>query len=368
MKIQAGRIMRIGLMLSVVFMMSCESKSEAQLESTQVGEESVTESVYEDDKIPVVTEEVFAMDTYITITCYGEKAQEAANAVVEEIDRLDEILSVGNPESEVSQLNGHKEASLSSDTAAILEEALQIYQETHGAFDITVYPLMDAWGFTTGEYRVPEKSEIAELLKVVGSDQIEYNAETGDASLTDGQGIDLGGIAKGYASDRIMEIFSEYDLASGVVSLGGNVECYGVKPDGNLWRCGIQSPFDTSGLIGILEMADGAAITSGPYERCFTDGTSGIEYHHILDPSTGYPANTGILSVTIVSPNGILADGLSTACYVMGLNGTIEFWKGYQEPFDFIIMTDDEEIYITEGIADQFSSDYPINVVEKVTQ
>ena len=315
-------------------------------------------------EIPEASEEVFAMDTYMTITCYGERAQEAADAAVSEIRRLDALLSVGEAESEISRINSEKEGTISSDTAAILEEALRIWQDTGGAFDITVYPLMEAWGFTSGEFRVPDEEELTDLLAAAGSGRISTDPAGGTVRIGEDQGIDLGGIAKGYASDRLMEIFRGYGLTGGVVSLGGNVECFGTKPDGSLWRCGIQSPLERGELMGILEIPDGAVITSGAYERFFTDEQTGKTYHHILDPSTGYPAETGLLSVTVVSPDGMMADALSTACYVMGAEKAIAFWRDYDRPFDLIIMTEDEEILVTEGIADRFDSSYPVTIVK----
>ena len=243
----------------------------------------------------------------MTIQCYGDQCEEAADAAVLEIERLDSLLSVGNPESEIIMLKGSGSAALSDDSAAMVEEALSIYDGTGGAFDITVYPLMALWGFIGGNPAVPDEDALHETLSKVGSDKLHY--ETAEKSLTlgDGQGIDLGGIAKGYTSDRLMEIFAKYQLRSAMVSLGGNVQLYQTKPDGSLWRCGIRDPFagqDSNALLGILSARDCAVITSGAYERCFAD-ENGTVYRHILDPKTGYPAQSGISSATIVSGNGI---------------------------------------------------------------
>ena len=227
----------------------------------------------------------------MTIQCYGDQCEEAADAAVLEIERLDSLLSVGNPESEIIMLKGSGSAALSDDSAAMVEEALSIYDGTGGAFDITVYPLMALWGFIGGNPAVPDEDALHETLSKVGSDKLHY--ETAEKSLTlgDGQGIDLGGIAKGYTSDRLMEIFAKYQLRSAMVSLGGNVQLYQTKPDGSLWRCGIRDPFagqDSNALLGILSARDCAVITSGAYERCFAD-----------ENGTVYP------SATIVSGNGI---------------------------------------------------------------
>ena len=215
-----------------------------------------------------------------------------------------------------------------------------------------------------GDYKVPSKSELQALLRTAGSDKLTLNGS--DLTLGAGQGIDLGGIAKGHTSDRLMEIFRAYDLIAGAVSFGGNVQCYGTKPDGALWRCGIwapNAPDDPNALLGVGSVADRAVITSGAYERNFTD-ENGRVYHHIIDPATGTPADRGHCSVTVVSADVTLADGLSTACYVMGLDKSIEYWQSYGENFDLILMTDENEVYVTAPIADSFTSDYTVHIVQ----
>ena len=310
--------------------------------------------------------DIFAMDTYITITCYGNRCQEAVNASVAEIQRLDDLLSIGNSDSEICQINEMGSGVLSSETAEMVEQSLALYQGTDGAFDITIFPLMELWGFTSGNFSVPKETELANLLSRVGSDRLQYDSTMGKLTLGAGQGIDLGGIAKGYTSARLMELFEEYDLEYGVVSLGGNVQFYGAKPDGSLWQCGIVDPFhsDTDGMMGILSTESCAVITSGAYERYFT-AEDGSVYHHILDPSTGYPAESGLASVTIISRNGMLADGLSTSCYVMGLEAAAQYWRDSDWDFDMILMTEDGNIYVTEPLQDRFETEYPLYVIDE---
>jgi thiamine biosynthesis lipoprotein len=318
--------------------------------------------------IPSATDEIFAMDTYMTITCYGEKCQEALAAALEEIQRLDALLSVGNADSEISIINKNKSAAVSEDTLLMVKQAIELGNTTNGAFDITVYPLMVLWGFTTGDFAVPKTEQIQSALESVGSSRIKLDEKNSTITLEDGQGIDLGGIAKGFTSNRLMEIFSEYGLVSGIVSLGGNVECYGTKPDGSLWKCGIINPLepdDVTSLLGVVSVEDKAVITSGAYERYFEDEETGKTYHHILNPKTGYPANNGLISVSVVSGNGMLADALSTACYVMGLDESIQYWRQYGGDFDLILMTEDKEVYVTEPISDSFSSDLKTIVIER---
>ena len=167
--------------------------------------------------------------------------------------------------------------------------------------------------------------------------------------------MDLGGIAKGFTSSRIMEIFKKDGVTCGMVSLGGNVHLLGTKQDGSAWRVGIQDPDNTNDMLGVLEASDCAIITSGAYERNFEK--DGVTYHHIIDPATGKPSNSGLTSVTIVSKDGTLADGLSTSLFVMGKDKAIAYWKQHADEFDTILVDKDRNVYITEGIADGFEPD-----------
>ena len=354
----------IALFLLLLLAGGCSSETASASTAAQSGVQTAERI---DPDAPSASRSIFAMDTYMTVTCYGDRCEEAADAAVAEIQRLDVLLSVGNEESEIARINASGEGSVSSDTAEMLEESLMLYRTTSGAFDITVYPLMELWGFTTGDFCVPEESELYDVLSDVGSDRLSYDAASGTLTLGEGQGIDLGGIAKGYTSDRLMELFAEYDLVSGVVSLGGNVECYGTKPDGSLWRCGIQDPMDpnnSSALLGVVEVSDCAVITSGAYERNFTDD-QGRLWHHIIDPTTGYSADSGLISVSIVTPHGMLADGLSTACYILGLDGAIDYWRESDEKFEMILMTENGQLYVTDGLKDCFTGNYPVQMIEK---
>ncbi|MCR5784892.1 MAG: FAD:protein FMN transferase [Eubacterium sp.] len=319
------------------------------------------ETTYENG-VKVSKQYVFAMDTEMYLAIYGTECEEAIEAAVEEINRIDDLLSVGDEESEIFVLNSEGSCTLSDETYELIERALEIGDLTAGALDITVYPLMEAWGFTTQDYRVPSESEIKELLEKMGADKISYDEDTKVMTLSEGTMIDLGAIAKGYTSSRLMEIFEEYDVNSAMVSLGGNIHVYGSKTDGSDWNVAIADPEDSSKYLGAVKVSDKCVITSGGYERYFEE--DGVVYHHILDPSTGYPADSGVISVTIVSDDGTLADALSTSLFVMGLSKATEFWENHSDEFDFIIETDDGEIYITPGLDGIFSSDSDYNIVE----
>ena len=293
----------------------------------------------------------FAMDTVMSFTAYGERGEEAVEAAVQEVERLDALLSTGIAESEVSRINASGEGDLSEDTEKILSEGLTIWKQTGGLFDVTIYPLMQLWGFPTGNYHVPTKEELKQTMSLVDSSKVILDGN--HVTLGEKQKMDLGGIAKGYTSNRIMEIFQEYGVTSAMVSLGGNVQTLGKKPDGTDWQVGIQNPDNVQGdLLGAVAVQDQAVITSGGYERYFEE--NGQTYIHILDPRTGCPAESGLASVTIVSSNGMLADALSTSLYIMGLDEAEAYWRIYADEFDMILMTDDGTVYVTEGIRDRF--------------
>ena len=307
--------------------------------------------------------DVFAMDTYMTLTAYGNNAGEALNEAEAEIERLDALLSTGDENSEIYELNQNGTGTISEDTETLLDESEKLYTDTDGVFDITIYPVMDAWGFTTQNYRIPSAEELKGLLENVDGSKVHYDEDSKEVTLPANVKIDFGGIAKGYTSSRIMEIYKKCGLTSGMVSLGGNVQLLGAKPDGSSWRIAVQSPDDTNDYLGVLEAKDKAVITSGGYERYFEE--NGTTYHHIIDPATGYPAKNGLKSVTIVSDDGTLADGLSTSLFIMGQDKACGFWKKHSDEFDMILMTDDNELYVSEGIADTFSSELITHIVKK---
>ncbi|MDE7325827.1 MAG: FAD:protein FMN transferase [Lachnospiraceae bacterium] len=310
--------------------------------------------------------EFFAMDTYMRVVAYGreDQANAAVSAAREEIYRLEKLLSTELETSEIYQVNAHGKGELSTDALSLLQRAVQLSEMTEGAFDFTVYPLMRAWGFMDGQYRVPSPSEILGLLGKTKVSGVLVDEEQGYVEFeADGMQIDLGGIAKGYAAARIMDIYREKGIANGLVSLGGNVQVLGTKPDGNLWRIGLQHPDGGKEYLGVLQAMDLAVVTSGGYERYFEQ--DGERYHHILDPSTGYPAESGLLSATVVSADGTLADGLSTAIFVMGKERAVAFWREHIAEFDMILYTQEEELYVTQGIVGDFSSSLLFEIISE---
>lgn len=280
-------------------------------------------------------EEIFAMDTFMDITAYGDNASTAVEAASAEIQRLDELLSVTGESGDVYQLNQLGQRQVEADTLAVISRAVDVSKETDGLFDCTITPVMKLWGFRDGNFRVPSPEELAEQLAKVDGSKVRIEGNT--VTLLDGVTVDLGAIAKGYTSQRIMEVYRENDVTSGIVSLGGNVQTLGRKPDGSLWRVALEDPRNSEDYFGILDVENKAVITSGGYQRNFTE--NGKLYHHIIDPRTGYPAENGFISVTIVSEDGTLADALSTALFIMGPEKAEAFWKEHKDLFDAVMMT-----------------------------
>lgn len=332
--------------------------------SEDAGEQNSSDSSQE------YTSDVFAMDTYMTLTAYGENAQEAVEAGIAEIQRLDDLLSTGKDTSEVAQINANGGGVLSEDTDYLVKRALDIYQSTNGAFDISIYPVMQLWGFTTGNFVVPSESDLAAKLALVDAGKIILSEENGQTSISlpEGMEIDLGGIAKGYTSGRVMDVMKSYGIKSAVINLGGNAHVLGNKTDGSQWKVGIQDPEDENGYLGGVSVTDKAIITSGGYERYFVDKDAGVKYHHIIDPKTGYSANNGLISVTIVSADSTLADGLSTSLFVLGTEDAITYCEEHcaEDGFDAIMEDEDGKLYITDGIYDDFINMNNNKNIEKI--
>ena len=310
------------------------------------------------------TAQIFAMDTVMEVAAYGEHAEQAVKYTEKRIEELENRLSRTKAHSLVSGLNRDGSIRhLTYDYWNLIARAKEYQDATNGAFDITIAPVMDAWGFTGDSFRVPEQSELDTLLKKVNSDAIQMLGSPSDSvTLGEGQAIDLGGIAKGYTSDCVEAVFYDHEIENGKISLGGNVFVLGGKPDGSDWRVGIKDPRNESGLAAILSLRDAYAITSGGYERYFEE--NGKTYHHIIDPATGYPADSGLLSVTVVAAdngpdwagagNGAMCDAFSTALFVMGEEQALDFWRNGGYDFDLVLVTEDGRVVITAGLADRF--------------
>ena len=252
------------------------------------------------------------MGTYIEVT---SPYSQAPQIVFKEIKRIESLLSKYDPDSEISILNRNGMLKVSPETFEVISQAKDFYRLSAGAFDITVGPLMELWGFVDKDFRVPDQSEITRVMEVVGSDKIILRREDNVVEFTlPGGEIDLGGIAKGYSLDQAVRRLKENHIDSCLINAGGQVYCLGDKY-GRPWQIGIRDP-RMKGLSGDLELSDKSVATSGDYEQYYIADNK--RYSHIIDPRTGYPASSGLVSVTVIAEEALTADALATAIFVLG--------------------------------------------------
>lgn len=293
---------------------------------------------------------IFAMDTLITQVAYGENAGQAMDAVNEAFAAYEKKLSLFEKDSDVYRLNeaaGEDWVDVDSGTYALLEQARTLSDESDGAFALTIAPLTLAWGITGDSARVPPEDEIGKLVALVDDDALLL--EDGKVMLASkGMGIDLGGIAKGAACALAADVYKEYDVTNALLSIGGNVYARGTKPDGSQWQVGFRDPLG-EGYLASFPLEDNVIAVSGGYERY--SEIDGEKYIHILDPKTGYPAQSDIVSVGVVDPDGAVADFYSTTLFVWGLEKSLEYIRAGGNA---IVLDGENNLYVSEGLADGF--------------
>ena len=294
----------------------------------------------------------FSMDTVMSIRVYDGGGKDAIQAARQEVERLDKLLSRTTTDSEISALNSHAGdgtlVSMEPEVIQLLAFAQSISQLLPGDFDITIAPVMDAWGFTTEERHVPSDAALSAAMALVDSSLLTVDEDASAARLEQaGMEVDLGAVAKGFAASRAEAVLREHDVTSALVDLGGNITAIGGKLDGSPWQVAVKDPQNTSEALCVLSLSDQTASTSGGYERYFEQ--NGVIYHHIIDPKTGYPAQSGLLSVTVVSSNQMLADALSTALFVGGEEDALAFWRS-RDDFELVLCTEDNRVIVTEGL------------------
>lgn len=292
---------------------------------------------------PPISRDIFAMDTLINIRIWGEYA--TLDSVCNMIYQLDSLLNAEDEGSDIYQLNNNGFLVVKSDTERVLSEAIRYSEETNGTFDPTIYPLVSAW--KNAQLSPPDAEELSDLLPFVGTEHISIH---GDAvSLSENAALDLGAIGKGFAAQECIDYLRNCKVECAIVTLGGNVQTLGSKPDGSEWAIGIADPENPNQSIGVLRFEGSLAlVTSGGYQRYYE--IDGIKYHHILDPKTGYPAENELASVTILAQNGTLADAFSTALFVMGLEDASAFWRDRND-FEAVFILKDGSIIATDGAA-----------------
>ncbi|MGI6181624.1 MAG: FAD:protein FMN transferase [Agathobaculum sp.] len=296
--------------------------------------------------------DIFAMDTFMTLTVAGDRAQGLIAECEKEINTLEQALSRTREDSEIWALN-HAEGAAAEVPAAreLLLSAIEYAELTDGLYDPTVAPLSELWNIGKEEACVPEQAEIDAALETVGFNNLTQLGED-TFGLLNGAQLDLGGIAKGYAADRCAALLQEAG-ASGLLMLGGNIYAVGTN-DGKNWVIGIADPANPSDYIATVEVQNLSVVTSGDYERYFEQ--DGKRYHHIFDPRTGYPADSGLRSVTVIDENSTRADALTTALFVMGLEDGMAFCEENEVAAVFI--TAQNEVHVSEQVSEICTFDF----------
>jgi len=310
-----------------------------------------------------IERESYRLGTIVRITLYGEDSKKLNNALdlsMKEIERLENLLSVNIPSSDVSLVNrasGEYPVKVTEETGVLLERALEWSERTGGAFDPTVGKIVKLWGIGTESAAIPGSEQLKQAVELTNFRKISvvHKAEGTFVQTAKGQRLDLGGIAKGYVTDKVRALLINEGIGSALIDLGGNIAVFGNSPKPGNWKIGLQHPFMPRGeYFGVAEVSDVSVVTSGAYERYFESG--GIRYHHIFDPATGYPARSDLASVTIISEDSTDADALSTALFVMGFEKGISFLRELKN-IEAVLVTKKPEgtvVYVTKGLSEGF--------------
>ena len=299
-----------------------------------------------------------AMNTFMTIRSYGKNCVKANSVVKKRIEQLESRISTTIETSDVYRVNhsGGQGIEIFEDTYRLTEFALRMAEKTEGALNPALFPVISAWGFTTGNYSVPSESEITELLTHTDFTKVKLESKADDGKLllfTEKEMmLDFGSVGKGFAGDEAVRILRQYGIESALLDLGGNIQVIGANPEGKDWNVGIKNPWDGNVVCGV-KINNQAVITSGGYERNFT-ADDGKTYIHIFDGNTGKPVENEIASVTIVCESGMYGDALSTALFVMGTDKAVKFWKNHKD-FDFIIITKEKKLIYSRGLAEKIT-------------
>jgi len=297
----------------------------------------------------------FAMNTFIDQKWFGPKGQKVYDGVVALISEIEQDISMHIAGSEIDQLNqqaGKEYVKLSQRTFDLLKRAKELSGASQDTFDLTVGPLVESWGITGLTPKVPAQGEIDGDLELICWEDLLLDETNCSAKLArEGMAVDLGGIAKGWVCDQIRQLALEEGITSGYVSLGGNLMVIGEKPDGNEFNFGVRDPRgDATQYIGVVHLEGKTMATTGDYERYFEE--DGVRYHHVLDPRTGYPADGGLISVSVISEDGALADFLSTSLFVMGREETLKRME--DDRYQLIVVDSDRNVYCSPGLKDNF--------------
>ena len=303
-----------------------------------------------------ITKSGFYFNTVISITLYDSSKEQLLENCFDLAQTYENYFSNTIPDSDISRINasGGVPVTVHEETIDLLETGLSYCELSDGKFDLTIGQLSDLWDFSTKALleeatpeMIPSDEDIKAALATVDYHCIQIDGTEVTLTNPDAR-LDLGAIAKGYIADRMKDYLNEQGVTSGYINLGGNVLVLGPKADGSAYKIGIQKPFDETGSsIAAVEVRDETVVSSGVYERCFT--VDGVLYHHILDTSTGYPYQNGLLGVTIITKDSVDGDALSTTCFALGLSDGMALIESLPDT-EAVFITDDYTLHTSSGI------------------
>lgn len=305
----------------------------------------------------IFTKTNFVLGTVVTVTLYDHGSEEILDKAFDRLLEIENLMSANLDASEIGQINlkaGEEAVEVSEETYDVIEKGIYYGDVSKGHFDISMEPVVKLWNIGTSDARVPEEKELTGAVKLVDYQKIQLDKERKTVYLPEkGMGLDLGGIAKGYAADELVSLLKSEGVNSAMLNLGGNVFAMGKKLDGSTWNIGIQNPFDTRNeYFGIAAISDQTVVTSGPYERYFEQ--DGKRYHHIFNTATGKPVENDIASVTVIASTSIDGDALSTTLFALGIQEGLQLVETL-ENVECIYVDYDKKVTVSSGLKDSFT-------------
>jgi len=334
------------------------NKGNEEPQTSNGGQNTGDAQVSEEGGIRSMSQTYYIYDTVVNIKVFGDTvAQKNMDDIQHMLETMDLELSrtkEGGDVYAVNQAAGKEAVVVSDNTFEVVKQSLKYAEEMNGLFDPTIGPLVDLWNIGSGGEQVPPQADIDKAKALINYKDVIIDETAKTVKLAkEGMILDLGGIGKGYAADRIADYLKEQGLDSAMINLGGSsIIAMGTKPGGAQWNIGLQDPDQSRGTqLGTIKVSDEVIDASGVYERFFIQDE--VRYHHILDPRTGFPSQNGLKSLTIMSPNATDADALSTGVFLMGLEDGMKYFEALPGDIEVFFITDDNKIYATPGIRER---------------
>ena len=302
------------------------------------------------------TDETFLMDTIVTQTVYGQNSEKTMEEAVNLIKNIENTYSSYLDSSVTAKINqsaGISPVSVDMEEQNVIKRCVEFSKQSDGLFDLTIAPLVKLWNIAGDNPKVPSEEEIAKAQTYIDYRNVIVDEEKGTIYLSQsGMQLDFGATVKGYAVQKVLELYRQSGITGGILSLGGNVTAFGHKPDGTPFRVGLRDPKGTAAdYFSILEINEQVIATSGAYERYFEQDEK--IYHHILNPQTGYPCDSDLWSVTVVSEDGLLCDYLSTLFYMLGKDAVVDHLN--ENEYSLIAVDQNGKIHISPRLKKHFT-------------